>query len=128
MSNVTSMLVGTYPVPLARLQSRFNKEFTGSVFPFGIGVGKHFTNVAKTQRTKDGIHQRVINNIAIAVGDRADFLGDNDTAKREFPAGLEAMDVVAVTDQECAVGAAGSFDSGCLRGDEAFDGNSASAR
>jgi hypothetical protein len=57
-------------------------------------------DVAQPERAEQRIGDRMDDDIAVGVGDGADVMGDDDAAEHQAPAGLQAVDVVAVTDAE----------------------------
>ena len=74
------------------------KDRAGHAFVCRVRIGEVLADVAHCECAKKCIDDRVDHHIAIAMGDRADALGDDNAAHDQLAAVFEAVNVVAVAD------------------------------
>jgi hypothetical protein len=65
-----------------------------------IGIRKMLPDVAAPQRAENGVDDRMDDDVAVAMGHRADPFRDDHATEHERAAGLEPVNVIAVSDAE----------------------------
>ena len=83
-----------------QLGASFEKEAARLVFPLWIRIREVRPDISRTNRSEKGVHERVDDDVAIAVRFSAHFRRDLHSSEHETAPGSETVVVIAETDSE----------------------------